>query len=289
MTRRFLLPILVLALYTLPGLAQGPSRAVKLEDISHQLGPFNIRGQQFTVVVYKKRIAGSKDPDFGETLVGVEIKDANGKVHYQEKSQGIPEVSGSGFGETTDISVRLLQGKQGTGLLVVYGSLPSTPLGGASWQVFGLFDQKLVPFSKPLYLEGALINPESTDEVIHTADEPNFQGEVLRFRVWTGNFFVIYPARVDWFQAKMMPTWFCTKMTARGPKPLCQYHVETDRVPAKEELTFVRLFPEPEEGFMPAHVVVKGDSKVEFLEVECEVVWKEDADAVSLTVSGDDA
>ncbi|MBI4479365.1 MAG: hypothetical protein HY651_05025 [Acidobacteria bacterium] len=39
---------------------------------------------------------------------------------------------------------------------------------------------------------------------------------VLSFRVWTGNFFVIYPVRVDFVIAKAMPAWRCFRMTSQG-------------------------------------------------------------------------
>ncbi|MBI4461207.1 MAG: hypothetical protein HY648_14260 [Acidobacteria bacterium] len=289
MIRWFLLACCLVSLHASPAWAQTTSPAAQLEDATREVGPFDIKDQQFTVVLRSKRVEAqgpAPDLSFQETFTRLEIKDAAGRVHY-EKSLPIPEVSDGSFVETTDTSALLLQGKQGSGLLVVYNSLPSTPLGGTSYQVFGLFDNKLVPFSKPLYLEGSLVNEESGDQLIQTSEELNFQGDVLLFRLWMGNFFVIFPARLDWLQAKISPAWLCQRMTARGPQPLCRYRVQTERVPPEEDPTFVRLFPEPEEAFTPAHLVVKKDSSVEFLEVECEVVWGEDADGVGLSISDD--
>ena len=137
------------------GQQASPSSAVKLEDFDKQLGPFELKGQRFTVVLHMKRVQGQGpvvDPVFQETLAKMEIKDAGGTVHYEK---AFPyEVDGDRFVETTDASAQLLQGKQGSGLLVTYGTLPSTPLGGESWQVFSLFagppsaplNGKLVPF-----------------------------------------------------------------------------------------------------------------------------------------------
>jgi hypothetical protein len=111
---------------------------------------------------------------------------------------------------------------------------------------------------------------------------------VLRFRVWAGNFFVIVPLRILWSRNTIGPAWQCVKMTPRGPKPICALSVEAERLPAEEDLTFVRLHREADEGMgVPQHVVVKRDSKVEFLGVETEVVWKENADSVGLGVSDD--
>ena len=53
-------------------------------------------------------------------------------------------------------------------------------------------------------------------------------------------------------------------------------------------MTFVRLHVEAEEGIgTPDHVVVKKDSKVEFLAAEGEVRWDEDERGVGLS-PGDD-
>jgi len=261
--------------------------AINIEDRTKELGPFHLKDQQFTVVLHDKHISGASVPDteFQTTLAEIEIKDAAGTVHYR---QSFPyEVSGNEFSETLDASVELLQGKERSGLLVTYGTLPSTPLGGQSWQVFGLFDNKLVSLSKPIFAEGDLINPADA-QVVKTEPEPGLQGEVLNFRIWTGNFFVIYPVRVDFLMAKAMPAWRCYRITAQGPRPQCQFRVETDRVPQEEEETFVRLHAEAEEGIGNAqHVVVKKSSQVEFLAAEGDVEWQEDDHGVGLT-PGDD-
>jgi hypothetical protein len=289
MIRWFLLILFVLPLSSASSWAQIAPNAVHLEDVERQLGPFEIADQKFIIVLHKKRIEGSADADFGETLVGLEIKDAAGKIHYQ--SNFTYKVEKGRFVEATDASVRLLEGEQAGGLLLTYGVLPSTPLGGESYQVFGLFDKKLVPFSSPIFVEGGIVESEESskreESIVRTATQPDLQGEVLNSRIWTGNLFVIFPMRVDWMQAKLLPAWRCSKMTINGPTPSCRYSVETDRVQLEEGPTFVRLFPEPEPGFTPAHIVVKENSIVEFSEVECQVSWSEDAEGIGLAVSGD--
>jgi hypothetical protein len=277
---------------------QGASAAAPtIEEFRRQEGPFDLGGQRLSVVLRMKRLVVKgrpADPDFGETLTTMEIKDSGGKVHFQ---QTFPyEVSGDRFIQSTAASTQMLRGRQGRGLLVTYGILPSTPLGGESWQVFGLFagppsaplHGRLVPFSKPIFAEGQLITGKSGERVVETLQEPGLQGDVLRVRIWAGNFFVIVPLRILWFRNTIGPAWQCGKMTPRGPKPICPLTVEAERIPADEEMTFVRLHREADEGMGVAqHVVVKQSSKVEFLGVEAEVLWKEDADSVSLGVSDD--
>jgi hypothetical protein len=271
--------------------------ALVVEDVRNEEGPFDLGTQRFTVVLHMKRLAGqgrALDPDFGETLARMEIRDAAGKIHYD---QSFPyEVSGDRFVETTHASAQLLRGRQGRWLLITYGTLPSDPLGGESWQVFGLFAGppsapragRLVPFSKPIFAEGQLINGKPGEKVVETSREPKLQGDLLHFRVWAGNFFVIIPLRILWFQNTIGPAWRCVKTTARGPRPICEVKVEVDRPVAVEEMTFVRLFPEADEGSGVArHVVVKKESKIDFLAAEAEVLWTEQADGVSLGVSDD--
>ncbi len=257
--------------------------AATLEDFERRIGPLALKGQSFTVVLHGKRVRAARpiDPDSQQTVVGLEIRDAGGNVHYQRSFAS--EVAGNAFFETLDVTAQVLEGSQGAGLLLTYGELPSAPLGGQSWQVFGLFDRKLVPFSKRIFADGNLVNVSTDARVVRTSREPKFQPDVVHVRVWAGNFFVIVPLRVDWLLAKMRPAWICD-----NPKPLCEYQVETDRHPSEEDLTFVRLFAEADEGFgTPAHVVVKKDSKVEILATEAQVVWEEDTDAVHISVAGD--
>ena len=264
---------------------QSLAQAENLEDFDRQLGPFDLEGQRFTVVLRKKRVPGGTAPDTQETLARLEIRDANGTVHY--KGSFPYQVSGNQFIETTDATAEALEGTQGAGLLVTYGVLPSTPLGGESWQVFGLFDRRLVPFSKPIVAEGQLVNDSPGVSGVRTSKEPNFKPDILRLRVWTGNFFVIVPLRVDWLLARMNLAWRCSTLTPKGPRPICEYGVEASRIPSQVDPTFVRLFPEPSEGFIPAHVIVKKDSTVEILATEAEVVWSEYPDFVDIAIAED--
>jgi len=273
-----------------PSLAEEPkarANAVAIRDLAGELGPFRIGDRRFTAVLHQKRITGAAvaDPEWQTTLAGIEIKDEKGSVHFRESFSCV--IAGEQFAETLGASVDLLQGKERSGLLVGYGRSPSTPLGGQSWQVFGLFDGKLVPFAKPIFAEGDLIE-EAHGNVVRTAPEPGLEGEVLHFRVWTGNFFVVYPVRVEFLMAKAMPAWRCSERTAQHMKSRCRYRIETERRPGDEEMTFIRMFAGADESAgTPEHVVVKKSSTVEFLSAKGEVRWEEDERRVTLS-PGDD-
>jgi hypothetical protein len=266
------------------------SSTFQTEDTSQTLGPFSIQDQQFTVLLRMKHLQAQRavpDPDLHETLSLLEIRDAASMVQYR-RDFVIPDATPDGFANTTHAHVQALEGKQGSGVLVSYRDLPSTPLGGVSWQVFGLFKGDLVPLSAPLYTEGDLVNKESGGQAVQISEEPGRQGEVLNFRIWTGNFFVIYPVLVDWLQAGLRPAEQCFKMTSQGQLPVCRYRVEAERQPQEEEPTFVRLYDEPlEELGYPEHAVIKKDSVVEILAAEGEVDWQEDEGGVGLAPGGD--
>ena len=269
------------------GSPQSSSNTRSMEDLTTELGPFPVRDRRFTVVLHLKHLIGSvvPDPDWQTTLVELEIKDDDGIVHHQESFPY--EITGNEFTESRSASARLLQGKEESGLLVTYGILPSTPLGGQSWQVFGMFDDKLVPLGKPIYAEGDLITP-AENGTVHLANEPLSESEVLEFRVWTGNFFVVFPVRVDFVMGKVMPALRCVKMTSWGVESRCQYAIEADRRLQEEEMSFVRMHVEPEERIGVAEqVVVKPESTVEILAAEGEVQWLEDANGVALTPNDD--
>jgi hypothetical protein len=263
--------------------------AAPLEDFERRIGPLKIKQQNFTVVLHLKRVRvpGARAVGSEETVTQMEICDDAGNIHY---AKSFPyEQEEDHFAETTEISAQMLEGSQGSGLLVTSDEEPSTPLGGRSYQVFGMFNGKLVPFSNPISMEGNLIQPEPPSEkVVKTSTEPGLQAEVLRFRVWSGNVFVIIPVRVDWMLAKVRPAWQCYRMTAHGVRPQCQFKVEADRRPPENELSFVRLHSEPEEGMgIAEHVVVKKDSRVEILEASGEQVWEEGNEKIGLGVGED--
>ena len=94
--------------------------------------------------------------------------------------------------------------------------------------------------------------------------------DVFEIRNSTGHFNVLFPVRVDFVMGRLRPAQRCLRMVesdaTSGPRyeDLCDYDVAAQRVPTDED-TFVRLFPEPDERRTPKHVVVKGNSKVEFL------------------------
>ena len=257
--------------------------AAQFEAFDQRIGPFSIKNQNFTVVLHRKRLKGAGE----ETVARMEIRDARGRTAYE---RSFPfAVDGNHFVETNEVSARHLQGTRAAGILVSYDVEPSTPLGGGSYQVFGTFDGKLVPFSKPISFEGNLIEPEPPSEtIVKTATEAGLRGDVLQFRVWTSNVFVIVPVRVDWPQAKVRPAWRCMKMTSRGWQPVCTFKVDAERNATQDELTFVRLLAEDfEPDGMAEHVVVKRNSKVEVLQAAGILDWRETDEIVSLGVGED--
>jgi hypothetical protein len=262
-----------------------PAGAPQLEDVEVRRGPFRIAGQDFTVFLHYKWLQGKTDPD-SEALASLEIRDAAGAVHHREAfpyglERGI-------FSDSCAASAQLLSASNGTGLLISTECLPSAPLSGGPWQLFGVVNGKLVPFGKPLITEGEMLGlvPGAVSKNGKTA---LIRPDVIEFRVWTGNFFVIVPVRVDWMQGKWMPAQRCFRQTGHGMAEAgCDMRVETERRPSEQELTFVRLFEEADEYFgTPAHVVIKKDSKIEFLAARALVSWREATSVISLDVSGD--
>jgi hypothetical protein len=88
------------------------------------------------------------------------------------------------------------------------------------------------------------------------------------------------------FASKLQPAWRCLEMTSKGQIERCSYPV-TVEAHRDSQLTFVRLFPEPDDGYTPKHVVVQPQSKIEYLEARIPVAWREDAKSISFGVQGD--
>ena len=249
-------------------------------------GPFRIADQTFTLVKHVQKIEGSKSSD-DVTVDWWELRDANDRVAFRQEYS--PTFQDGSFEETVDVSARETKTQFGHGIMVEGGWLPSAPSSGWWVQLFGLFNGKLVSFGEPISTDGDYLG----EDVLKYEPSAMFRGQtvqpvshdVLRFKEWTGNFFIIYDVIIDWMQAKVRPAWTCRQMTSKGPNSACRYKVEAEPTRGKD-LTFVRLFPEPDAGFTPKHVVVKPESSVEFIEAQVTVVWTTTENNASFGVSG---
>jgi hypothetical protein len=261
--------------------ASQPTPKVTASDQTQ--GPFHIGDQTFTFVKHVQSIEGKSSED-DSTVEWWDLRDAAGNpVYRRQYPVGFHD---GAFDETESVGARELKASFGKGILVEGGELPSAPNGGWWVQVFGLMNGKLAPMSGVLRTDGAFLG----EQVESFKPTPMLVGQhpqavshdVLKFRVWTGNVSIIYGVIIDWIQGRVRPEWTCT--TAQGQPAGCHYPIEAS--PARSnEMTFVRLFPEPESGFTPKHVVVKPDSKIEYVEAEASVSWSADHDDVSFGVS----
>jgi len=264
------------------------SAALPLVASDETLGPFQVADQIFTFVRHVEKILGSKSSD-DTSVKWWELRDASGKA-VQRQQYGLNFQNGT-FEETEEVGARELKGKFGQGILVDGMSLPSAP--GSGWwvQLFGLFDKKLVPFSPVISTDGEFVG----EDVSTFTPSAMFRGQqmqpvshdLLKFRLWTGSFSIYYNLVVDWIQGKVRPEWICSQRTSKGPSSACRYKVEVE-AHRGNEMTFVRLFSEPDEGFTPKHAVIKPDSKIEFIEAQLAVSWSSDQNNISFGVANSD-
>jgi hypothetical protein len=111
--------------------------------------------------------------------------------------------------------------------------------------------------------------------------------DVMKFKVWTGNFDIEYTALINWITGRVEPAMRCYRGTAANRIERCSYPIQVEPYRDTKDLTFVRLFNEAEELSTPKHVVIKPDSKIEYLEAEVPVKWQ--ADAKSMFISPADS
>jgi hypothetical protein len=244
-------------------LTQVPTTVPTTESVGR---PFSIAGRDYTVEVQTS----------ARSVVAMEILDAAGAVQFRRTFPSL-ELSDE-FQDWWSVSAWLLTGTNGTGLLVKYDgfSEPSAPEQEiTSWfQVFGVLDGKLVPFSAPLELQGGLLDENASGRTYKAARPLGAQADIVEFKAWTGHCRLIFPVRVDWVQGKLSPAQECVK-TAGELGPGCQYKVlPEDR--RGDAITYVRLWPNPDEkSGQPMKTVVKKDSKVELLTALVATHWLE--------------
>ncbi len=263
-------------------------------------GPFQLGDQSFTFV--KRVLSIDRQPHMpdDETVDWWEIRDSTGAVVYRQ-SYGPHEFQNGTFAETTSVGARVLKTQFGKGLLVDGMDLPSAPNSGWWVQVFGLVNGKLVSFGPKIGTEGNF-EGEAVDSFTPTlmargglvnraaVQQPQkVTHDVLNFKVWTGDFSITYPVLVDWMAGKVRPAWRCVRMTTKGQVERCRYKVSVEPYRTRTDLTFVRLFTEPEEGMgTPAHVVIKPESKIEYLEAEVPIGWTEQSDWIFINSTAND-
>jgi hypothetical protein len=102
-----------------------------------------------------------------------------------------------------------------------------------------------------------------------------FEGETMKFGVWTGWFEVTVPVKVlEGLRAVPLHRQLTFGLDA--------FPVVVERAPRDEE-TFVRLFRSPDDS-TPRHVIVKRDSNVEFLWAYTKVTFDSGLDETGISV-----
>ena len=266
-----------------PTAASQPHPIVPKVVVSDQTeGPFHTDDQSFTFVKHVQSLHGETSGD-DSTVEWWELRDAAGNVVYRHKYP--VSFENGAFADTENVDARPLKASLGQGILVEGGELPSVPQGGWWIQVFGLINGKLTPLSGAVSAAGAFLGEQvETSQPSRTfwGQQPYaVSDDVLKFRVWTGNVSIFYDVKIDWIQGKLRPEWTC--INTQGQIYACRYQIEADPERGKE-MTFVRLFPEAQDGSVPKHVVVKPDSKIEYFEAEALVSWSAYQDNVSFEV-----
>lgn len=247
--------------------------------------------QTFRLLTHVQSIQGTSD----ETVEWWELRDANGRVVYRE-SYPVRFQNGT-FETMTEITAESFTTKQGAGILIRGSEEPSAPDSGGWVQVFGFkygsgkyaSDATLFgSFGPPIIITGDFLGTD-TDSLRPTpvsGASATVMRDVLKFKVWTGNFSIVYPVLINWISGKLEPAWRCMETTSKGQVERCSYPIMAEGH-RDEQPTFVRLFPEPDEGFTPKHVVVQPQTRIEYLEARVPVVWSSDATGISFNVNGD--
>lgn len=271
--------------------SDGPAPKVVVSERSQNLV---VAQQTFRLLTHVQSIPATSE----ETVEWWELRDAKEQVLYRE-SYGVEFENGS-FANTVAVNASSFTTKQGSGILVQGMDLPSAPDSGGWLRVFGFkygrdkygADESLFgPFGPAISIEGEFLNID-TDPLRPTPT--SFQGttttvmrDVLKFRLWTGNLNIVYPVLINWITGTLQPAWRCLETTSKGRVERCSYPITVEAHRDATEPTFVRLFPEADEGYTPKHVIVQPQSKIDYLEARVPVAWNQDDKAISFSVNGD--
>jgi hypothetical protein len=264
------------------------SEDTRVKDTEERDGPFIIGGQNYIVLVQKKRLANLDDSASLETLSRVEITDASGAVAYSEE---FPAAIEQGRAQSlVSVSLQPASGKTGNGLLMRYVEhRVASQAGGVSavesWQLIGLVNDKIAPLGKPSQIGTAGaggpfmgVMMRATNGTVSVISQP----DTIDVRAWSGSLYVFIPLRVNWNHGGLAEGQRCMEMLGGGLREVgCDMRVEVNRKPSAAEYSFLRVFPEAhEDPEAVEHVVVQKDSKVEILGARSIVTWQENGDLI---------
>lgn len=264
----------------------GGSADARISDAEERAGPFPIAGENYTVVLRKKRLAGESGPV--QSVERVEIIDTSGNPAY---SSTFPAAVEQGrFQGIISASAQLSTGATGTGLVVRYVEQRATsPTSGLefheSWQLFGLVNGKLAPLGRPAIIGtpaagGAFMGVimRASNGAVSVVGQP----DKIEVRAWSGSFYVFVPLRVNWGHGGLGEGQRCVEIFGGATRNVgCDMRVEANRKPPTEEFTFVRLLPEAQENPEAVeHAVVQRDSKVEILGARAITSWNESSELI---------
>jgi hypothetical protein len=255
-----------------------------LEDVEIRGAPLQIDGQTYVVVSRFKRIKGKTSGET-EAITSLEIHDSSGATAFSE--QFSYEFEKGEFTELCSASAELLSGGMKKWIFISSECLPDAPLSGGPWEILGVANGRLVRWGKPILTQGEFIRfvPGQVSKVGSTT---SFGTDGLEFKVWTGYFFVTIPVRIDLTEPKIELGTRCYTQTDHGlGEGSCEVHVEVERNPNSDD-TFVRLFSERTEHMgIPTHVIVRKDSKVDFISAGVRFLFDDSGESINLGV-GDD-
>ncbi len=272
---------------------QRPAADAKLVA-SDRSQEFTIAQRKYRLLIHEQRIEGTPE----KTVEWWELRDSDDHVVRREMYP-VSVMNGPAFENTTDISGNSFEGKGGSGIIISGMDEPSAPDSGGWMQVYafrygrdkyGADPSLFGPFGPPIYVTGDFLGVE-TDSYQAT---PVFKGaapqtvsyDALKFSVWTGNFKINYLVRINWITGHLEPAWKCLETTSKGRVERCSYPVSAE-AHREDQPTFVRLFPEADDGFTPKHVIIQPQTKVEFVEARVPMTWSEDEKSITFSANGD--
>lgn len=255
-----------------------------LEDVEKRGDPLQIDGQTYVVMSRFKHIKGKTSGET-EAITSLEIHDSSGATAFSE--QFSYEFEKGDFTELCSASAELLSGSMKKWIFISSECLPDEPLSGGPWEILGVANGRLVRWGKPMHTQGKFIR-FVPGQVSKVGPATSFGSDSLEFKVWTGYFFVTIPVRIGLTEPKIELGTRCYTQAGHGPgEGGCEVevHVEVERYPNSDD-TFVRLFSEPISA-IPTHVIVRKDSKVDFISARVSFLFDDSGESISLGV-GDD-
>ncbi len=265
---------------------QAPPQAAPLTVESEQLlGAFPLGSSVYTVISREKRLIATAGAAPASTVTELRIEDANGTIVHEET---FPDAIVNGqFAETISASASIFSGNGGAALVLRFLKEPAPAAESEWWELFVQRNGTLTPLGLPLPLGHSSATAGGVLTAVMVVGGVDIAplistAEYIRFRAWTGHFFMDVPVRVNWPEGQWSEAEQCFALDAGSlQRRGCNMLISLAPQPPAEGAV-ITLYAQPAENVYNSRpALITPGMQIEYLLAQAVVNWEQQGEHIA--------